>query len=380
MKLGLTIIIIAAIIGGVWYFNQGGPPSGRPRGFGPVLVVTQAVERQQFVNSVEALGTARANESLTLTANLTDTIRRVNFEDGDYVTSGKVLVELTNEEEEAQLAEARANLEEAQRQLRRLEDLDEQGIAATSDVDQARSAATAAEARLDTVVARLEDRLIRAPFSGVLGFRQVSPGTLMTPGEAITTLDDISKIKLDFTVPETVLGLMQPGKKIYASSVGYRDRKFEGVVRAVDSRVDPVTRAAVVRAVIDNEDGALRPGMLLTVNVVTEERPAIVVPEKAVVQVSDSAFVYIVGHDEKVTRTPVQLGARQPGVVEITDGLAIGERIVTEGIIKLRPGMQIRTADQSLAQRSGPPDDAAQSESRGRPAQPDPANTESKRP
>lgn len=371
MKLTVSIIISAAIIGGVWYYNQGGPPSGRPRAFGPVLVVTEPVARRQFINSVEALGTAVANESLTLTANLTDTIRRVNFEDGDYVTAGQVLVELTNEEEEAQLAEARANLDEAERQLRRLEDLDKQGIAATSDVDQARSEAAAAEARLNTVVARLEDRLIRAPFSGVLGFRQVSPGTLMTPGEAITTLDDISRIKLDFTVPETVLGLMQPGGKIFASSVSWPDRKFEGVVRAIDSRVDPVTRAAVVRAVIDNEDGALRPGMLLTVRVVTEEREAIVVPEKSVVQVSDRAFVYVVGEDQKALRTPVKLGSRQPGIVEITEGIAVGDRIVTEGIIKLRDGMPIRTADQNLAQRAAGPAGEPTDQIRGRPGSAD---------
>jgi len=379
VKAAISIIIIAAIIGGVWYFNQGEQPSGRPRGFGPVTVVAEPVERRTFINSVEALGTTRANESLTLTANLTDTISRVNFDDGDYVAAGQVLVELTNEEEGAQLAEARANLEEAQRRLRRLEDLDERGIAATSDVDQARSEAAAAEARLNTVLARLEDRLIRAPFSGVLGFRQVSPGTLLTPGEAITTLDDISQIKLDFTVPETVLGLMQPGRKIYASSVSWAGRDFEGIVRAVGSRVDPVTRAAVVRAVIDNEDRALRPGMLLTVKVITEERLAMLVSEKSVVQVSDSAFVYVVGEDQTATRTPVQLGARQPGIVEITDGLEEGDRIVTEGIIKLRDGMQVRTADQSVARRDGPPDATSQREANGPPGRPGAGGQESKR-
>jgi membrane fusion protein (multidrug efflux system) len=379
VKAAISIIIIAAIIGGVWYFNQGGPPSGRPPSFGPVLVVTEPVQQQPFINSIEALGTTRANESLTLTANLTDTIRRVNFEDGDYVEAGQVLVELTNEEEGAQLAEARANLDEAQRQLRRLEDLDKQGIAATSDVDQARSAAAAAEARLNTVLARLEDRLIRAPFSGVLGFRQVSPGTLLTPGEAITTLDDVSQIKLDFTVPETILALMRKDRKIVAKSVSWQNREFEGVVRAVDSRVDPVTRAAVVRAIIDNEDGALRPGMLLSVKVVTEERTAILVPEKSVVQVSDSAFVYIVDDEQKASRTPVQLGSRQPGIVEITQGLAEGDRIVTEGIVKLRDGMQVRTADQSLAQRDGRPGATGQGEANGPPGRPGAASQESKR-
>ena len=263
--------------------------------------------------------------------------------------------------------------------MRRLEDLDKQGIAATSDVDQARSAAAAAEARLNTVLARLEDRLIRAPFSGVLGFRQVSPGTLLTPGEAITTLDDVSQIKLDFTVPETILGLMRKDRKIVARSVSWQDREFEGVVRAVDSRVDPVTRAAVVRAIIDNEDGALRPGMLLSVKVVTEERIAIVIPEKSVVQVSDSAFVYIVDDEQKASRTPVQLGSRQPGIVEITQGLAEGDRIVTEGIVKLRDGMQVRTADQSLAQRDGRPGANGQGEANGPPGRPGAANQESKR-
>jgi membrane fusion protein (multidrug efflux system) len=379
LKAAISIIIIAAIISGVWYFNQDGEQPSRRGGFGPVLVVTEPVQRQPFVNSVEALGTTRANESLTLTANLTDTIRRVNFDDGDYVTSGQVLVELTSEEEGAQLAEARANLEEAQRRLRRLEDLDEQGIAATSDVDQARSEAAAAKARLNTVLARLEDRLIRAPFSGVLGFRQVSPGTLLTPGEAITTLDDVSQIKLDFTVPETVLSLMQPGNKIYARSVSWADRDFEGIVRAVGSRVDPVTRAVVVRAIIDNEDRALRPGMLLTVKVITEVRPAMLVPEKSVVQVSDSAFVYVVGTDQTAKRTLVQLGARQPGVVEITDGLKEGDRIVTEGIIKLRDGMQVRTADQSVARRNGPPGANPQREANNPSGRPEAANQEPKR-
>ena len=244
--LGLVIVALLAA-GGYWYMNQddvAGAGGGRPGGWGPVLVVTEPVARQNIFTRIEALGTARANESVTLTASLTDTVRRVNFDDGDYVDAGTVLVELTNEEESAQLAEAQANLDEARRQLRRMEDLDERGIAATSDVDNARSMSEGAAARLNTVVARLEDRLIRAPFSGLLGFREVSQGTLLTPGDPITTIDDVSIIKLDFTVPETVLGLIKPGGKIYAGSASWPDRQFEGAVRAVGSRVDPVTRAA----------------------------------------------------------------------------------------------------------------------------------------
>lgn len=358
MKLTAFIIIVIALISGTfWYSNQGKQSAGGPPGgFGPVLVVAESVQSEMLVTTVEALGTAKANESITLTANVMDTIRRVNFDDGDYVKAGTVLVELTNQEEEAQLAEARANLDEARRQLRRLEDLDRQGIAATSEVDEARSAAAAAEARLNTVIARLEDRLIRAPFSGLLGFRDVSPGTLLQPGGAITTLDDISKIKLDFSVPETVLSRMQPGRKIIAQSASTGEREYVGTIRTIGSRVDPVTRAAIIRAIIDNADHALRPGTLMTVRIVTEEKLALVVPERSVVQTGDRAIVYVIGDDLKAQPRPVTLGIRQAGRVEIVTGLTAGESIVTDGVIKMRPGVQVRLAGDKTerhAERSG---------------------------
>jgi membrane fusion protein (multidrug efflux system) len=353
MKFFVTLIIMAAIGAGgyYWYINQEQAPSGRPRTAAAVLVVSTPVASQPLQEMIEALGTAKANESVTLTASLTDTVRRINFDDGDYVEAGTVLVELTSEEEEAQLAEARAELDEARRQLARLEDLDRRGIAATSEVDLARSAAEAAEARLNTELARLKDRLIRAPFSGLLGFRDISPGTLLGPSDAITTIDDVSQIKLDFTVPEKFLALMQPGRTIYASGVSWQDREFEGVVRAVGSRVDPVTRAVVVRAIIPNEDRALRPGMLLTVRVVAQERTAIVVPERSVVQVGNSSFVYVVGADQRAHRREVRLGTRQWGIVEVVAGLEEGEPVVTDGIIKLREGLLVKVAGDGAEQR-----------------------------
>lgn len=355
MKRAILIIVVAAIAA-YWFFGQGngGPGPGRPSFGGPVTVVAEVVTREPLVSSVEALGTALANESVTVTASLTETVRRVSFEDGDSVDKGTVLVELTDDEESAQLAEARANLSDAQNQLKRLRDLDARGIAAASDVDEAQAAKDAAQARLDSVVARLQDRLIRAPFSGILGFREVSQGTLLMPGDTITTIDDVAQIKLDFTVPETVIAIMQPGRKIYASSVAYPGREFAGVVTAVGSRVDPVTRAVTVRANIPNDDRALRPGMLLTVRVVTNERDALSVPERAVVQMRDGAYIYVVGPDRTAVRTTVELGMRQDGMVEIVAGLADGQQVVTEGVIKLRDGATVQFADEVVAE--GPPD------------------------
>ncbi len=364
----LLVLAFALGAGAVWYLGgghsnvpvaarggpggspAGGPPAGGPPGgrggFGgqanrPPLVSVARVEKQPMYDVVEALGTAAANESVTLNAKVTDTVRRVNFEDGDYVEAGTVLIELTNQEEEASLAEARANLDDAQNQLRRQEDIAKRGLGSKQDLDAARSRAAANEARLNSVVARLRDRLIRAPFSGVLGFRKVSPGTMVSPNTEITSIDDISTIKLDFTVPETFLSEMAVGAKVVAKSVSYPDREFEGTIRTVGSRVDPVTRAVTVRAHLPNADRALRPGMLLTVQVVTGERLTLVVSENAVFQVQNKAFVYRI--DGQVAhQQEIEVGDRRFGLVEVKGGLNEGDSIVTEGIVKLRDGMRVR--------------------------------------
>jgi membrane fusion protein (multidrug efflux system) len=386
------LIVLAFALGGgvVWYFtmDRGGnagaaggsfpAAAGRPAGGGfgagggragaqPPLVTIGKARRDSIYDVVEALGTAQANESVTLTAKVTDTVRRVNFEDGDYVEAGDVLIELTNQEEEALLAEARANLDDAESQLRRLEDLSGRGLTSASELDVARSRAGASRARLNSIVARLRDRLIQAPFSGVLGFRQVSPGTLLSPNTPITSIDDISIIKLDFTVPETFLGSMQPGAKIVAKSVSFGDRQFEGTVRTVGSRVDPVTRAVTVRAHIDNKDKSLRPGMLLTVDVVTAERAALVGPEGAVFQVQNRAYVYAVDGDT-VHQRQIEVGGRRFGVVEVLDGLKEGDVIVVEGIIKLREGARVRfqeaaVSESTSSQGSVPPASTADARS-----------------
>ncbi len=358
-----ALAAIAALgAGAAWVYlagGQGDAPAGASAtapggGFGASaapLVAVAPVGTQRFTDTVEAIGTAQANESITLFAKVTDTVRRVDFEDGDFADQGTILIQLTNQEEEAMLAEAQANLDDALNQLRRLEDLTSRGLAPVSDLDVARSRAAASEARLNTVVARLADRLIQAPFSGVLGFRQVSPGTLVTPSTPITTLDDISIIKLDFTVPELFLDALRPGAGVVARSASYPGRDFVGTVRTVGSRVDPVTRALQVRAHLPNDDVLLRPGMLLTLTVTMAERVALTVPENSVFQVASRAYVYQIDDDRVARQTEIRTGARRPGEVEVLDGLSEGDLIVTEGIVKLRDGLRVRFDDEGLALR-----------------------------
>jgi membrane fusion protein, multidrug efflux system len=331
----------------------GSAPSGPSGGGRPTEVVLHTVQSLPWRDSIEALGTARANESVTITAKVTETVARVNFRDGDLAEAGQVLVDLTGQAEVAQLEEARAALKEAQQQLDRQQGLVEAGTIARSQLDTQVAARDSARARMDAIRARLADRVITAPFDGVLGFRQVSPGTLVTPGTAIATLDDISLIKLDFSVPETFFGALAAGQEISARSAAWPGEAFDGIVRTVGSRIDPVTRTVQVRAEIPNPDRKLRPGMLLTVQLYRPERQALVIPELALMQVGSTAFVYRVDGTGTVQQVTVRPGARRRGEVEVLEGLAAGERIVLEGMVKVRPGAKVVEAQRGGAAESG---------------------------
>lgn len=349
---GLLLMLALSVVG--CSSDEGSSGSQRGRDGGPVKVVAVPAQLQVLADTIEALGTTRANESLTLTAKVTDTVGKVHFDDGQFVEAGTVLVELTNEEEQAQLAEAQANLRDAENQRNRLKDLRAKNVVSASNLDEAEARVDAERARLNTIVARLQDRLVRAPFAGLLGFRQVSEGTLITPGTAIATLDDISVIKLDFTVPETALADLAKGQAIAARSAAYGKREFTGVVNSIGSRVDPVTRAIVVRAAIDNQDQALRPGMLMTVRLITRQREALVVPEGSVVQVGNEAYVFKIDGQGRAARQVVLTGARRRGLVEILDGLSPGVQVVSEGIIKVRDGTPVEVIGPADQEASAP--------------------------
>ena len=323
------------------YLDNQTQRSGRGFGSAP-SVVTERAEVRRLVDSVESIGTALASESVVLTSKVTDTVRKVNFDDGDFVDVGDILVELTNSEETALLAEARATLDEASRQLARVQNLHEQNLAALTQVDEERARKQTAEARLEAIVARLDDRLIRAPFAGVLGYRNVSAGTLLSPNREVTTLDDIATIKLDFTIPETYLAVTEVGQDVIAQSVAWPGREFRGEVSTVNSRVDPVTRAVGVRALIQNDEQLLRPGMLLTVKLTRDVVEALVVPEESVVPVQSKQYVYTITPEGAAARVEIETGRRRPGVVEVLAGLRAGDEVITQGVIKVRPGGKVR--------------------------------------
>ncbi len=322
--------------------GQNNPQAGRGGPGGPpVTVKTTVLATADWQDSVQALGTAKARESVTITAKVSETVQKVNFDSGDFVEVGQVLVDLTGKVQLAGLEEARAAYKEAEQQLTRAEELAAKKLIPGSQLDTQRANRDAARARMDQVRAQLSDRVITAPFNGVLGLRQVSPGSLVTPGTMIATLDDVSVIKLDFSVPETLISALAEGQQVQAKSAAYPDQAFAGVLRTIDSRVDPVTRSVQVRAELPNGDGHIRPGMLLTVEVRREPRQVLALPELALLQIGRNSFVYRVGADQVVAQVPVKIGARERGRVEILDGIQAGERVVVEGLVKLRPGAKV---------------------------------------
>jgi membrane fusion protein (multidrug efflux system) len=343
-RIHLMAAMLAALAG-----CSGG--DARERGREPPLVKAETATAARFVETLDAVGNALANEQVTLTAPVTDRLLQLNFDDGAFVQSGQIVAELAQGQESAQLAEAQARVREAGQQLERVRMLRDRGFATKSDFDVRTAAAATARAQAAEARASIGDRVIRAPFAGWVSLRTISVGAMVTAGTEIATISDTSSIKLDFPVPETMLAAIRPGLPIDARAAAYPDQPVRGRIATVDSVVDPDSRAVTVRAILPNGEGRLKPGMLLSVKIETRPRTGLSVPELAVVGEAATSFVYVVGPDLVVKRTNVRTGLRSAGRIEILSGLRPGDRVVTEGVVKLTDRMRVRLA---APDRSGP--------------------------
>jgi len=315
----------------------------------PGVIVAQA-EVKSFPLSAEALGNARANESVDIRAKITATLTEILFEEGQEVQAGDVLVKLDNLEQVADLAAARAALVESEASFKRSSELFRTNVVAKSQLLQDEAKKIADEAMVSVAQKRFADTVVRAPFAGRIGLRRVSLGSLLGPATVITTLDDTHIIKVDFDLPEIYLSRLEPGLKVLAHSAAYPDHEFSGTVSSVDTRVDPVSRTVRVRSVMQNTEGHLRPGMFLTVKLLNDSIEALVIPERALIPERSIQYVYVVGDGQLVEKRAVEIGRRRPGEVEILTGLAAGENVIVDGTQKARNGQPVsildRTADQ----------------------------------
>lgn len=343
MKKIWLIVLLAVIAGGGFYFFGGG--KDKAKGTPPSVIVTVALpEKQQMYDAIEAVGTAYAAESVDITAVAAERITEILFTDGAFVKQGDIIATLEQGEERAQLAAVQEQMEEDERELARLQELLKDKAAAKRDYDErlTRSRITAQEAA--EIEARIADRVIRAPFDGILGVRRLSLGALVRAGDVIATIDDIHEIKLDFSVPSSFLPVLKPGTPVDATTDAAPGVVFQGKVESVDTRVDPVTRSVLVRAIIPNPDSILKPGLLMQVTLQNNLREALVIPEESVLQKGEKHTVLVVGADDTVAEKIIETGARRPGIVEVLEGLDPQDRVIIRGGMRVRSGQKVSVA------------------------------------
>jgi membrane fusion protein (multidrug efflux system) len=361
-----AIALMALAVGARTLFGGDGeaeaakaPMAGKMKGKGggeTPEVRAALVRRHVFSDAIQAIGTAQSRESIVITPKVADAIRAIRFESGDRVRAGQVLVELSSLEQQASLAEARATQDAAQRELQRFQELHERGFLPRARLDAAQAAFDAAEARVRAGLSRMADRTIRAPFAGIMGLRTASPGQFVRPGDAIGTLDDISEIKLDFDVAETQIARLASGVAITARTAAYPQQQFVGRIAQVDSRIAAQSRTVRVRALLPNADERLRAGMLMTVEIRSNPRDGLAVPEVAIIDEAQGASVFTVAVREGrpiAQLTRIETGQRVGGMVEIVRGLSEGQQVVVEGVNRVRPGQPVRLIARTVQATGG---------------------------
>ncbi|HYG27286.1 MAG TPA: efflux RND transporter periplasmic adaptor subunit [Caulobacteraceae bacterium] len=324
---------------------EGGEGGG---GGGRAPTVSQVVATQRpFADRIEVLGVAKGRQSVTITSDATEMVTAVRFRDGQAVSRGQVLVELKANEQDAGVQEARARVNQAQRDYERWNTLAQRGFAPKAQVEQYRAALETARATLNAAQARKLDRLIRAPFSGVVGLSDIAPGALISPGSPIVTLDDVSVIRVDFDVPDRYLSLLQPGAPITARPDALPDTVLHGRVAELDTRINTNTRAITARAEFPNAGRLIRPGMMIRVGLEHGARIGVAIPESAIQYEGDQAYVFVIGQGPRglsVKKRPVVAGLNDGGFVEIRSGLRMGEGVVADGLNRVQDGQPVKVA------------------------------------
>jgi membrane fusion protein (multidrug efflux system) len=310
----------------------------------PVAVYVAKAASETLVRQTRSVGTLTASDTVTISPEISGRIISVSDAQGGQVAKGDLLAELDTTIYRAQVAEADAKRKLWQANAERATSLMAKGAGTPKAVDEAVSELGVAEAALNLAQANLAKTRITAPFGGTLGLRLVSVGEYLTPGQAIFTLSRIDPLYVDFSVPQTELAALQQGTRIDITTDAFPGESFVGSILAIDPELDAAARAVSVRAEIGNPNNRLKPGLFIQVEINAGTiDDAVVVPEQALVARGDRVFVYTV-EDDKAVMKPIKTGLRREGKVQIVDGIAVGEVVVTDGQLKLRPGADVTIA------------------------------------
>lgn len=295
---------------------------------------------QQVVPTyIEAVGTLKANEALTLRPEITGRIDRISFTEGKSVDKNTALIHFDDAMYRAQVDEAKARVSLSETEYRRVNKLFKNGATSETDRDSALAQMRINEAQLEQAKVTLDKMTLRAPFTGIVGLRQFSPGDYITAGSDMLEIVDINSMKLDFRIPEIYLPQVAQGQQVSISLPAFPGELFKGKVSAISPMISEQGRNILVRAILPNTDKTLRPGLFAKVQLLVNQQEMIVIPEQALIPQGNSFLVYLY-KDEKVTPVPVQLGQRLKGSIAIT-GIEVGDVVITAGQLKLQPGSAI---------------------------------------
>jgi membrane fusion protein, multidrug efflux system len=346
LVVALVAVVLMLVIGGLKlaFAGKDKPGAGGGAGGRATAVSQLVVGQRPFTDRIEVLGVAKGRQSVTITSNTAELITAVHFSDGQTVSRGQVLVELKADQENAGISEARARLAQAERDYQRWKTLADRGIAPRATAEQYLASLETARAVVGSAQAQKLDRVIRAPFSGRVGISDIAPGALISPGTAIVSLDDVSVIRVDFSIPDRYLTTLRVGLPIMARPDALPGETFQGRIAQIDTRIDPATRAIKARAEFPNTDGRLRPGMLVKVAIDQGVRTSLAVPEAAVQFEGTQASVFLIAKGPKgqiARRTNVATGLDQGGYVEIQSGLKVGDKIIADGLNRVQDGAPV---------------------------------------
>lgn len=308
----------------------------------PTPVEVVSLKPSVVQEDLQAVGSLRSNESVILRPEVSGRISTINFKDGQAVKKGQLLIGLDASLNDAEVAQAKAEYDLALSNLQRSEDLARQKFISSSAQETAASNAQVAEARLKLAQARQSKMRIVAPFDGVVGIRGVSLGDYVKDGTDLVNVEDVRILKVDFRLPERNLAQVRVGQGVEVIADALPSERWQGVIEAINPRIDANGRSLEIRARLENSRGQLRPGMFVRVRVITGERTdALLVPEEAIVPQGEEFYVYKVVEGQ-ARRVPVKIGVRRDAKVEIVQGLAPGDQVVTAGMRLARDGQPVR--------------------------------------
>lgn len=329
------------------------PGATQPAGGFALAVEVATVKAVDFADDALAVGSLKSAESVMLRPETAGRVATLNFRDGALVAKGTVLLSLDAGVQEAELQQAKANQALAESTHRRNLELLERKFLSQQALESSAATLKVQEAAVNLAAAKLAKTRIRAPFAGVVGLRNVSVGDYVKEGQDLVNIEDITTLRADFKLPESYVGRLSKGMTLEVISDALPGERFKAVLEAVDPLVDQGGRSLSARARLDNRDGKLRPGMFVRVRLLFGERQAaLMVPEQAIIPGAQPAVFKVV--DGKAKRVPVRLGVRRTAQVEIVDGLAAGDVVVTAGQLKLREDMAVRAVGEGAPTSSAP--------------------------